>query len=939
MSKLYECIYAYIYKNNYAGNCSVGKQVYTLTEGLTQREVDMVTGLMPYMDNCGLAKVDKNYGVKPDSDAEPDYDMSSYAYYPVTRAKGYRAVCRFGLRKSLKGKNVRGTKEIVHAIICEGDFGEGYAADYAFNPALETFGDIRLDESQEAVGEAVCEVKPEMLKPLKAGNVQSYPLTATDIRSLGAPAIKALAEIINAIFLARKNRKTAYIVYDPENWKLAVDYIRAALKLLPARLANEISFITCYGRTESVNIDICGVPSRDDGYLSALKKRGYVVKIDLTGAAGTAGEKVPFAAFLSKASLRDVENWLDESANYYEYVTCLEDINEAMKLYLNRDADFEEGNTAAELKNTSDSIALITRNLDLISKIPYECRAQVKSVSLRVEKLCAEIQNIRAEMLYRALFVPLTELYTGCARRGAEETDMLADMIYMAIFGIPGQSGESARRHFELLSLYGGSILKSLSAAGLDIIERIQSDWGFLRGFFEDYFGDAEYVEYATTFACGLLKELLKDVESQGNAASDVRDYFVTAYLSVKSNQLAKILELAFSGSAPEAVYGYALNVLLRADCGEELFKDRIEVFCNYIIKNGLLESAAAYFRDMFVAPFGVDAQVVETIFGNLLKAYVLPPEEHTLEELYKGLKAVQSLISPHENIGLNKFVYDDYARRVINPLYVEALARVRFEDVSDEDMQRFGEFIEIYGTTDFSQCVDKKFCSALGQLLENYRTYKAQSQREEQLVLFRVDFVVRELILLDGKSVLKIMNAYIGQDKMAERFAAAGIGEKPQKHEKFLKVCADAAREFLTEKVGGLEVGERRWLSERKVAFVEDIQKIKRARSGGSPFRRLGDGVKGIIASSVFTAAMAAIVAVVCYLLFRYYDNGYFKSAYIVFFLAAIVISEVMYWYNFKDRRLRSVLMVAAWQTAVILVAMVGLYVLVQYVLIVAKI
>ena len=47
MGKVLECVYAYIYKNNYAGACSLGKQIYTLTEGLTARENDMLAGIMP----------------------------------------------------------------------------------------------------------------------------------------------------------------------------------------------------------------------------------------------------------------------------------------------------------------------------------------------------------------------------------------------------------------------------------------------------------------------------------------------------------------------------------------------------------------------------------------------------------------------------------------------------------------------------------------------------------------------------------------------------------------------------------------------------------------------------------------------------------------------------------------------------------------------------
>lgn len=936
MSKVFECIYAYIYKNNYAGSCSLGKQIYTITGGLPPREIDLVTSLMPSIDNSGLAKVDRRDGVKLDgTKAEPDYDLISYAYYPATRAAGYKALCRFGMRKSLRDKSVRGTREIAHAVIFDDDVRDKYIIDYLDASLFKTYTDIQLDDGQISVDDSVCEVKPTTLEPVELADFMSYPLTSTDIYNLGAPATKSLSEIINAIFIAKKNRKTAYIVYDPEDWELAAEYIKVALKLLPAHIANELSFITCYGKTDSVSIDICGVPTRDDDYISLLERKGCLVRLDLTGAIGLGGEKVPFAAFINKATNRDLENWLDESPNFYEHVKSLDDINDVIELYLNREDDGDDENTIAVLKHTVNSVSLITRSLDLIIKIPYECRSQINSVKSRIERLCAEIQNVPTETVFNDLFVPLVRLYSECESRRIEEKQMLVDMIYTVIFGTQGQNATSAKKHFEFLSFYSANIMQALGNSHLDVISYMESRWGFLRDFFEEYFDDPEYVEYAAAFSLELLKMLLRDVEREGDIYSDIRDYFVSQYLSVRANQLVRILDIAFAGSAPNAVFKYALNNLLKLGSNYNLYQDRIQAFSNFLIDRHMLEVAILYFRDKFVVPFGVDAEVVETILGNLLEGYILLPRQHTLDEIYNGFKIVQSLIGPHENVGLQKFLYDDYANRIINPIYSEALARVRFEDVSDADMNCYRELLQTYSIADFAQQVDKKFCPSLQDLLKKYDTYKLQSKREENLVEFRVDFVARELILLDAKTILALLNKHIGKEKVDQRFYAEGIDGKPQKHERFLEVCESIARDFLLDKGKNLSDSDKELLNRRKIAFAEEVRREKSERHRGSRFRRLGDGVKGIIVSTIFSAVMAVLVAVAGYMLYNFYDNGYFKSIYFVFTVLAVLISEAMYWYNFRDRRMRSVVMTAAWQTIIILVAMVGLYVLVQFTLI----
>ena len=940
MGKVLECIYAYIYKNNYAGPCSLGKQIYTLTEGITSRENDLLAGLMPTIDNAGIAKIDSDCGVKLNAaKISPDFDMVSFAYYPSVKGTNNRVICRFGMRKSLREKTVRGSKEIAHAMILENDSYDGYFADIMDLDtgffAHDEYKDITLDDSQSVVGDAVCEIKPARLSPIESDVLSSSPLMMTDIYNLGTSAPKIISEILHALFTAQKTKKTTYIIYNPEDWEIAKEYIRAVLKLLPSKIANELSFITCYGRTESIMVDICGVPTCDNEYISFLEKKGCTVKISgpgATGAVGIGGDKAQLPKYLYSAKDTDIEKWLDESPKYYAYLTRVAELNDAISLYLNKEEDYAYA-SGVTLKQIVESINLVTNNLDLISKIPFESKYQIESIKNRIELLCADVQKISAETLHDELFLPLIRLMGECKRYGIEEKDLIANTLYAILFGVQGQSEESERKRFEILSIGNSKILQELKSNNLDIIEYIESHWLFLHDLFENYFGDARFREYAAVFSLELLKSLLTDVMRSHDIYSDIRDYFVRAYLEVKPHQFVKVLDLAFSAATHNSVFKYSLgDTLLNAGKDAELQNDRINTFCNYIVEKGMLDEALQYFKDKYLMLSYEEEKIVTTLFERLLNSYIKKPSAKTLEEIYKQFKSAKALIGEIENVALSMFIYDFVAQQVINTSYPEAIAAIRFEDINDSDIERYNELLAVYSMNEYAQKVDIQFCDKLKELFDNYNVYKNQTERVNNLIDCRIEFITRELMLLDSKTILSLLNKYIGSKQVQDRFYHEGIEGKIIKNERFLEVANSMAKELLLDKGKLLSATDLEALNKRKTEFAREIRELKSDRNKGSRFRRFSDNTLGLIGSTIFAAIIALIAGIVSYIIYDFVANGYFKTIYMVFPFIAFLIAEIMYWYNYRDRRLRNIVVVAAWQTMCVVVAMYAVFILLQY-------
>ena len=79
----------------------------------------------------------------------------------------------------------------------------------------------------------------------------------------------------------------------------------------------------------------------------------------------------------------------------------------------------------------------------------------------------------------------------------------------------------------------------------------------------------------------------------------------------------------------------------------------------------------------------------------------------------------------------------------------------------------------------------------------------------------------------------------------------------------------------------------------------------------------------------------MAVIAALLSFLIYDRVVDSYFKTIYIIFVIAIAVISEIVYWSNYKDRRLRNVLVMSIWQMILVLLATLGVHTLIQFIFI----
>lgn len=355
--EIYESVYAYLYKNNYAGSTELMEGLYTLTAGAENTVLAALLDAHRKHGSPGLENIDAVRGATLEGGGAADFGLSAYSYLPI-EVGGFAMLDRTTLRASLRGtEDLRGHKELTHAVFLELPVG-AYAADYAFCSAFDTYTDITLDESERGEG-YVCERVPELLPPLDGRAFSSAPIKADNINALGKNNVSiALA----ALFEAQKQSKTLYVVGKTSDARLVCEYIRTTLKALPANIANGISFITCCDGDDVIKRDVAGVLSSDERLIARLEERGAVLRVSKDGAKANAGA-CKYAEFLKS----EPEKFTECLQTLFCRAKTLDALNGAAADYA-LDAELERRNSpeARASKLTEARIAFVLRELSLL---------------------------------------------------------------------------------------------------------------------------------------------------------------------------------------------------------------------------------------------------------------------------------------------------------------------------------------------------------------------------------------------------------------------------------------------------------------------------------------------------------------------------------------------------------------------------------------------
>lgn len=924
MSKIIEGIHAYICQRNYIGNCSPMDQLYTLTEGTSQSDLDMLTSAVQSVGRVELGKVDSTNGVKlyPGS-ISPNYDISSFSYFPKINAE-YGALCCSSLRKSLKNKNIRGSKELSHVVLFDSIPNGMYAIDLIASRHFRGFNDIKLDETSSLASESedlVCEVKPNEMPRITFDEFSSSPLKIEDITNLGSKTLQRIAEIFHALIISKRDKKPLYIVYNPEDYSIVLDYLTITLKLMPASVANKFSFVTCLGKTSRVNFDICCIPTCDKEYISTLKSEGNVIIVTGLESDYLSESKGAFAGLLSRSKPSDFALWLSASYRYTPYVTRIEHMDDVATLYSNTiEKEFNVNQPEESLRDLSNAIQVVSERYGLITEIEDELDRQINGISKQLDSALGAVQSYSIADIKHFLIAPIINLFNRC-NTNAGISDKLYGWLKNVLFGISGQSKELEAKHFDIASRCFQVVRDSLHDYYNSFISYLGSEWDGLSKFFNQYLKDAKYSEASSSVVLSILTCLLQNLSNTRQYRSDMRDYLTRIYLQNNPDKFDEIVKRVFSSSKQfhDTELKYIFDKVLKDGADKKITSERIKYLGQYFYQYGLLTESMSYIKEQYNTQFGEDLIINET-FEVLLGYYLSVSSKTDFASLHSSFQTAKDLVGENPTASLHGFVFGYWNKAIVVPNFKNAIKAIRFEEVTEEDIEAYKNTLSYLKSPVLRSVISAEFIAAYDKFIENYTIYITQQKREGELISDRINFVARELSLLDNKTILRILNKYIGSEQVSEGLRTENITDL-KKDRRLSEFAKKETVKFLSNKN-----------SSNHVAFCNEVRKER--TSHYKDYRIISrDIFNNILGSTLFSVIMAVIAALLSFLLYNKVVDSYFKTIYIVFVVAIAAISEIVYWSNYKDRRLRNVLVMSIWQMSLMLIATLGLYTLLQFI------
>ena len=933
MAKFIECIKVYVYNTTYAGTASgMGHSVYNVSENIDLAELGAINAAMSVQRTFPqLDSLDAERGVVMSGTATvPDPSAVSFSYSPSAKEGAPRVLVRSCMRASLADHvMLRGTKELDHAVLVFDMNEEDYAVDYLSSDVFLRNNDIKGEfVAKPSGGDIMREEQPERLPAITESEFVSRPITASELGS--DDERMAAARILDAVLSVKREeggRRTAFVVYAPEERERVCKLIFAALKLLPPALANDVSFMTCAGSLAAAGgTDLVGIPATDDALVYGLGMRGTVV--DLRPTASEEKFATRYAKFVAEADGTVFDAWLMDRGRYFGNVTKFGSPDRLIAYF----EHLYPKTSVSHPKEFSDELAehaaLVDDDFGVVCQVEGEVFNQLGSLAERTEALLP-LLTVCDKRSIQSIFVRLGSIAKKYSKKFGEPHGGIVDALYGIAFGGASDGEELRKWHFDFLSTPTVRAFETLENCGDKIESYVAKHWtsGGFDAFFSDYLASERYMHIADKQVFYILQKYLGDLRDPATAAA--REGLAAKFLAVNTDRFSEFAAAALNGrNDVEDACAFLIASMPRAGKNasrqeREVYLKAADAFAAEVTAREACERAISFVCGEMMPSGSLNNDPV--ILSALLAHYAPVPEFKAdfeiLADKHEQVKAVIGDYAADPYISSCAFGY--VMDKIIAPGYPEAVRRVDLSRYTEAWRESMLAFAADYDGKPYGGEESAKFVAAVRDLVARYDVFKKQESREKVLRDFRTEFVVRELLLLGRRTVRSIFTEHFGKKKTAKIFAPLKGVPRKERHAKFTELAEAAAEQYLNAD---------HVPAEKKRKFASDVRDVKDKRTLQSYGTLAMDASGGVIASILVFVGFFALSFVLGGLIRTYVDEGYFRAAYIALSFVVAGAGVVLYWYNYGDRRKRAALLTTVWQTALVMVVLMGCFVLVRF-------
>ena len=933
MAKFIECIKAYVYNTTYAGTASgMGHSVYNVSENIDLAELGAINAAMSVQRTFPqLDSLDAERGVVMSGTATvPDPSAVSFSYSPSAKEGAPRVLVRSCMRASLADHvMLRGTKELDHAVLVFDMNEEDYAVDYLSSDVFLRNNDIKGEfVAKPSGGDIMREEQPERLPAITESEFVSRPITASELGS--DDERMAAARILDAVLSVKREeggRRTAFVVYAPEERERACRLMFAALKLLPPVLANDVSFVTCAGSLAAAGgTDLVGIPATDDALVYGLGMRGTVV--DLRPTASEEKFVTRYAKFVAEADGTVFDAWLMDRGRYFGNVTKFGSPDRLIAYF----EHLYPKTSVSHPKEFSDELAehaaLVDDDFGVVCQVEGEVFNQLGSLAERTEALLP-LLTVCDKRSIQSIFVRLGSIAKKYFKKFGKPHSGIVDALYGIAFGGASDGEELRKWHFDFLSTPTVRAFETLENCGDKIESYVAKHWtsGGFDAFFSDYLASERYMHIADKQVFYILQKYLGDLRDPATAAA--REGLAAKFLAVNTDRFSEFAAAALNGrNDVEDACAFLIASMPRAGKNasrqeQEVYLKAADAFAAEVTAREACKRAISFVCGEMMPSGSLNNDPV--ILSALLAHYAPVPEFKAdfeiLADKHEQVKAVIGDYAADPYISSCAFGY--VMDKIIAPGYPEAVRRVDLSRYTEAWREGMLALAADYDGKPYGGEESAKFVAAVRDLVARYDVFKKQESREKVLRDFRTEFVVRELLLLGRRTVRSIFTEHFGKKKTAKIFALLKGVPRKERHAKFTELAEAAAEQYLNAD---------HVPAEKKRKFASDVRDVKDKRTLQSYGTLAMDASGGVIASILVFVGFFALSFVLGGLIRTYVDEGYFRAAYIALSFVVAGAGVVLYWYNYGDRRKRAALLTTVWQTALVMVALMGCFVLVRF-------
>ena len=628
------------------------------------------------------------------------------------------------------------------------------------------------------------------------------------IRENDSSVIENKEEVLNLldhIIFAKKNKKTLYIVYDSDSIDEFHNDFFKAFSLLPAPICNSLSFITCFGGGLSTRYDIVGIPNEQSDVLRSAYDEVVICRYPYN-------EMNVNDEILDNPlhHLLDKENELDNFNNFVKTIYVPgNDVNNALIEYLDFVNLYEKLNYSNKLISDEEYPFIIDLNshltflLEHLSFIDKLMPAYITRLAVSLQNLFAQVNQIS---LSKTLIKPVNEtfdlvnkLYLSTQNKGLKEE--LLVIIYSFLFDYTDKEDIYIAARAELVkrSMQEVAIIDPLIAfiiskddCYLNTLNKVDT-WSSVN-------------ECQKAYLCKLYNYLFDHYRYKQSYEERV-----TQILKILINiiTIEEIGALMFRNNEDlDLSFMIACNLLMHLD-NEDKEKELNDYIVSYLAKNNLLVTALGIVNPV---TYG-EHRLIKGLRDSIINAFIGDSEITTFDGLCRFM---DQLVNIDSKSPLYSLIKDALINHHLSEQIVDSIKNMTIRLVTPQTNAYFDQIIDYFKSSNHE--VPKNIIAAILSLKSQVTEYSESTSKEENLIDFRIDFILRAVALLPERDSRAIIYEYVGKDKAEPR-----IGKSLKlSREDYAKEVSKVAEEFLKDK--GQEGIRNNEMPKKHADFVKAI-------------------------------------------------------------------------------------------------------------------